>query len=414
MYSCSYFEEEEIILEGKREKIFVSEEKRLVKSLIKVTLPKPKSIEDWPQKGQNNSNHLFHFLSGEKLKKKWKVKVGKGEGARSPYISSPVIYKKNIFTVDNNYKVQSRDSISGKLNWTIELKEESVEKINFFGGLAAFDDFLFITTGLGNLYSIDYKTGKVLWKKNLLAQISSSSTIFNKKIFTITDDNQLLVNDMISGDSIWSHTGNLENVSIIGGVSPAIKNGSVYVTYSSGEIFALNESNGSIQWYENLTVSNLFNEGLISDIQSPPVIIDNDLLVSSVSGIFASFNLIDGQRNWELDFSTVNPISVSGQYIFMLETSNKLYCINKNNGKIAWAVQLKKNIKKKPVTWVGPILSSYRLILASSDGSILALSPYNGETLSLIRENESFTIQPIQAGKMIYLVSKEGELLTFE
>ena len=47
--SCSildYFEEEEIKLSGKREKVFKNEEKRLVKSLAKVVLPEPELIKD--------------------------------------------------------------------------------------------------------------------------------------------------------------------------------------------------------------------------------------------------------------------------------------------------------------------------------------------------------------------------------
>tara|TARA_X000000950_G_scaffold277605_1_gene367282 strand:+ start:45 stop:1337 length:1293 start_codon:yes stop_codon:yes gene_type:complete len=414
LFSCSYFEEEEIKLEGKRESIFLSDEKKLKKSFSKIILPDPKLIKDWPQTNQNNSNLLFHFLSGKKLKKKWKANVGKGESSREPYIGIPIIYNELIFTVDNNYNVQSRNYITGKLVWSKQLREESEEELSFIGGLVAKNNSLIISTGLGNLYSLDHKNGKLIWKKNLRAQVSSPPTISNEKVFTISDDNQLFVNELSSGDIIWTHTGNLENVSIMGGVTPAIKDGLVFVTYSSGEIFALNENNGSVQWYENLTLSNVLNEGLITDIQSPPVIVDENIFVSSASGVFVSMKVIDGKRNWELNFSTLNPISVSGDYIFLVDTDNKLYCINKNNGEIFWVVQLKKNHNKELINWVGPILSSHRLLLASSHGSILALSPYTGEILSLIKEKESFTIPPIQAGKMIYLVSKEGNLLSFE
>ena len=402
------------MLEGKRESIFITEEKKLKKTNSEIKLPKPELIFDWPQISQNNSNHLYHFLSGKKLKKKWKTSIGKGEDSRQPYIGLPIVYKDAIFTVDNNYEVQSRNRLSGKLLWSKQLKDESEEEQSFIGGLAAYDNYLIISTGLGNLYSLNLNNGELNWKKNLRTQISSPPTISNEKIFTISDDNQLFVNEINSGESIWTHSGNLETVSIIGGVSPAIKDGSVFVTYSSGEIFALNESNGSVQWYENLTLSNVLNEGMISDIQSPPVIVEDNLLVSSASGVFVSLKILDGKRNWELNFSTLNPISVSGDYIFMIDIENKLYCINENDGKIFWAVQLKKTYKKEIVNWVGPILTSHRLFLASSHGSILALSPYTGEILSLFKEKESFTIPPIQAGKMIYLVSKEGNLLSFE
>tara|TARA_B100000989_G_scaffold250971_1_gene198893 strand:+ start:768 stop:2027 length:1260 start_codon:yes stop_codon:yes gene_type:complete len=415
--SCSvldYFEEEEIKLTGKRERVFKNEEKRLVKSFSKVVLPEPKLVNDWPQSNQNISNHYYHFLSQNNLKKQWKIKIGKGKGKLGPFISKPIVYNNIIFTIDNKFKIEARNSEQGDLAWTKVLKEEKKEKIYFTGGLAASNNVLFITTGIGNIYALNYLNGNLIWKKNILTQISAPPLINKQKVFVTTDDNQLIVFDANNGDEIWDHSGNIENVSIIGGVNPAIKNGIVYVTYSTGEIYALSENNGSIQWYENLGDSVLFGEGLITDIQSPPVIFEDKLYVSSFSGQFVVFNLIDGQRNWELNLSTINPIVISGDYIFLTDTDNKLYCIEKKEGKIIWVVQLKKSSKKKVLSWVGPILSSYKLILASSEGKIISLSPYNGNVISISDEKESITIPPIHAGTYIFFLTEDGELIAYK
>ena len=415
--SCSildYFEDEEIKLLGKREKIFELGEKKFVKSESKVFLPKPIFIEDWPQNNHNKSNLLSHFLSGEKLKKRWEIKIGKGRGKIGPYIVSPIVYKNLIFTIDNHSKIQVRDSKTGKLIWARLLKDESEEEINFTGGLSAEDDILFITSGIGNIYALDSKSGKEIWKKNILTQISSPPVISNNKIFVITDDNQLVVLDILNGDEVWSHSGNIEYVSIIGGVNPAIKNGIVYVTYSSGEIYALNENNGTMQWYDNIGSSGILSDGLITDIQSPPVLSDEELYVSSFSGTFVAFKAINGERIWELNLSTINPIIISGKFIYLLDINNKLYCIEKDVGKIIWVVQLKQKLDEKDIVWVGPILTSNKLIFASSEGKIISLSPYSGEVLSVIDEDKVFTISPIQAGLILYFVTEEGELVAYK
>ncbi len=415
--SCSvldYFEEEEIKLTGKREKVFKSEEKKLVKSFSTVVLPEPKLIKDWSQSYQNTSNHSFHFLSQTNLKKQWKIKIGKGKSKLGPFIAKPIVYKNIIFTVDNRSKIEARNSEQGDLIWTKFFDEEKKEKIYFTGGLAANNDILFITTGIGNIYALNYSDGSLIWKKNILTQISAPPVVNKQKVFVTTDDNQLIVFDANNGDEIWDHSGNIENVSIVGGVNPAIKNGIVYVTYSTGEIYALNENNGSIQWYENLVDTVLFGEGLITDIQSPPVIFEDKLYVASFSGQFVVFNLIDGKRNWELNLSTINPIVISGDYIFLIDTENKLYCIEKSAGKIIWVVQLKKIQKKQLLSWVGPMLSSHKLVIASSEGKIISLSPYNGKILSISDEKESITISPIHAGTYIYFLTENGELIAYK
>ena len=415
--SCSvldYFEEEEIKLVGKREKVFELQEKKFIKSSSTVILPDPIYIKDWPQNNHNKSNLLSHFLSEERLKKRWEIKIGKGTGKIGPYIISPIVYKNLIFTIDNYSKIQVRDSKKGNLIWTKLLKDENDEEINFTGGLSAANETLFITSGIGNIYALDFKSGNEIWKKNILTQISSPPVVSNNKIFITTDDNQLVVLDTLNGDEIWSHSGNIEDVSIIGGVNPAIKNGIVYVTYSSGEIYALNENNGTIQWYDNIGGSGILSDGLITDIQSPPVIFDEELYVSSFSGTFAAFNAISGERIWELNLPTINPIIIAGKYIYLLDTNNKLYCIEKKAGKIIWVVQLKQKFDDKDIVWVGPILTSNRLIFASSEGKIISLSPYNGKMLSLVNEDKVFTISPIQAGLFLYFMTEEGELVAYK
>ena len=70
-------------------------------------------------------------------------------------------------------------------------------------------------------------------------QFSRPPLVFKNKVFVISDDNQVFALNINSGDTIWSHVGNIEEVSILGGSKPAIDNEILVVTYSSGEIYAL-------------------------------------------------------------------------------------------------------------------------------------------------------------------------------
>ena len=416
--SCSWFdglfEEEEIKLPGLREKVFEIQEKQVLRSELKVSLPLPKEIDNCAQTNQNPLNHIFHFSGNNKdLNKKWSVNIGEGEKKGKPYLATPVVYKNIVFTISNDSKLQARNFSNGGLIWAKILKEEEKENINFSGGLSVSENILIVSTGLGNVYALNYKTGNQLWKKNLLTQISAPPATFNKKIFLTTDDNQLLVLALLNGNTLWTHSGDIETVSIFGGVSPAVSNSNVFVTYTSGEIFALNEQNGNLLWDLNLNSDSQFNEILISDIQSPATIVNNTLFVSNSSGKIASIDVIDGEKNWELDLFTISPIVVSGEFIFLLTTENILYCLSKIDGKVVWASQLKRK-KKEQIFWVGPLLTSYKLILASSEGTILSLSPFTGEILSSKKIDEGVNIQPIQSGKSIFFVTKKGNLLAFE
>ena len=71
---------------------------------------------------------------------------------------------------------------------------------------------------------------------------------------------------------------------------------------------------------------------------------------------------------------------------------------------------IKNKKKNKEIVWFGPLLSTNKLILVSSDGLVLSLSPFSGKILSKIKFDESFLNNPIQVKENIYLISKQGTL----
>ena len=71
-YSCSYFEEKEEILPGKRENVFEFDNNLIIKANDRINISKSKNIQSWSQQNQNERNHLFHFKSKPSLKLKKK------------------------------------------------------------------------------------------------------------------------------------------------------------------------------------------------------------------------------------------------------------------------------------------------------------------------------------------------------
>ena len=71
---------------------------------------------------------------------------------------------------------------------------------------------------------------------------------------------------------------------------------------------------------------------------------------------------------------------------------------------------IKNEKKNQEIVWYGPLLSTNKLILVSSNGLVLSLSPFTGKTLSKINLDEKFLNNPIQVKKNIFLISKKGTL----
>src|SRR3546814_7718962 len=86
----------------------------------------------------------------------------------------------------------------------------------------------------------------------------------------------------------------------------------------------------------------------------------------------ASYELVTGQRLWEINAAGISTPWVAGEWLFVVTDDAQLLCIARATGKIRWISQLKhyENAKKKKnkMNWTGPVLTGGRLILVSTEG----------------------------------------------
>ena len=65
------------------------------------------------------------------------------------------------------------------------------------------------------------------------------------------------------------------------------------------------------------------------------------------------------------------------------------------------------------IRWTGPILVGDRLLLASSEGDLVSVSPYTGEILGRTSAGSAVTVPPAIADGTVYYLTDGGELLAF-
>ena len=410
LIGCSIFEEEEERLPGERISVFELDDKILLKANKRVEISEAVEISDWSQQHQNNQNHLFHFKSNKSLKPESKIRIGELTYDKIQHTVSPIIEKEFIYYCDKNFNLFSRNLETGKIKWKLKLDNEKTESLAFVGGYSIDKDYLIVTTSLGNIYAINKISGKLIWLKSFLVQFSRPPLVSKNKIFVITDDNQTFALSLNGGDKIWSHSGNIEEISIIGGSKPIITGNVILISYSSGEIYALNENDGSLVWFDNINDSNFFSRNTVNDIQAPLSAVDNLIFSPTFSDKLIAYNLKDGKKKWTVKLSSINPLVISGETIFALDTLGRLLCLDKKTGKLIWAVQLRISKDGEEVNWFGPLLSSNKLILTNSIGSVLSLSPFSGKILSKMKFDGVFVTHPIQNSKKGILISKNGTL----
>jgi outer membrane protein assembly factor BamB len=204
----------------------------------------------------------------------------------------------------------------------------------------------------------------------------------------------------------------------LGGAAPAVGGEVVVAPFSSGELDALAAENGRPLWSDNLASSrNLDVVATLADIRGRPVIDEGRVYAGSHSGRLASIDMRSGERAWQHESGSDYGPWVAGDYLYVVTTDQVLLCLTRNDGRVRWLRQLPRyeNEKKHedPIAWAGPILGGDRLIVVSSAGAALSISPYTGAPLGRQEIGAPAYLGPVIADNTLYVLTDDAELSAF-
>lgn len=384
----------------------------------KIALPPPEVVPSWPQAGGFSPHAMYHLALGADLHKAWSADVGEGGAKRRAFFTQPIVAGGMVFAMDAESNVSAFDLKTGSRLWKVDLEVKDADNGSYGGGLAYDHGGLFVTTSFSEIASLDPKSGKVKWRKPLPAPVRGAPTARAGRLIVITILNSTVALAEDDGRLLWTHSGIEEETLLMGGTSAAIDGNTVVAPYSSGELFALRVENGSQLWSDTLAIIKRTNEvATLTDIRGLPVVDKGRVFAASNSDTLAAIDLATGRRLWDRNVASIQTPWVAGDYLFVLTTTPSIACFRASTGQVVWVTPLQQwhdtEDKTGRIVWAGPVLASDRLIITSSEGTALSVSPYTGKILGQIDLPGSVTISPIVADKTLLIVTDDGELVAY-
>ena len=145
----------------------------------------------------------------------------------------------------------------------------------------------------------------------------------------------------------------------------------------------------------------------------------NTVYVGSHAGRTVALDIGNGERLWTAPDGPLNPVWPAGDSIFMVSDRNELLRLSARDGSRLWARKLPFFTNARPrrqneiYAHHGPIIAGGRLIIASNDGLMRFFNPQNGQSLGSVELPGGATTEPVVAGRTLYVVSTQGQLLAF-
>ncbi len=385
---------------------------------ISVVVPSPANNSDWAQSGGNAAKSVGHLALGSSPSRAWTVNVS-GTTKRARLAAAPVVSGGRLFVVDTDAMVHAFDTTNGARVWSIQMKVDSDGKPSRFGGgVSAEGSFVYATNGVGDVVALNASDGSEVWKVRPAGPLRGAPTLSNSNVYVMTQDNQIYALAMADGAVQWNEAGTVGLAGIFGVAAPAAGQGTVIAGYSSGELTAYRYENGRNLWNDALARTSISTSvATLSDIDADPVIDRGRVFALGQGGRMAAYELVTGQRIWELNIAGIATPVVAGEWVFVLTDDAKLLCIARPTGKVRWISQLSayKNDEKKknPISWTGPVLAGNRLIVASTEGDVVAVSPGEGASTTLFELDDGVSLPPVVAGNTLYILDNSGRISAF-
>lgn len=385
---------------------------------VSVVLPPAQVNADWAQVGGSASKSYGHLSLAENPARVWTASIA-GSSTSRRLAAAPVVGGGKLVAVGTDGMVHAFDAKTGRQLWRYRMEVANNLAAMAFGGGASIDSGrVYATNGVGEVVALDAETGNQIWKVQPAGPLRGSPTIAFGQVFVMTQDNQIFSLDAANGELVWQEGGSATQAGVFGVAAPAAGQGSIIAGYSSGELSAYRYENGRTLWADALARTSISTEvGALSDIDADPIIDDGRVYALGQGGRMAAYELLTGQRIWELNLSGISTPAIAGEWIFTLTDDARLLAIARSTGRVRWMTQLQRyrneKNRKDPIYWTGPVLASNQLWVASSRGMLYRVSTAEGSAFQYADLKQPVSLPPIVADNMLYILDDSGRITAY-
>ena len=386
---------------------------------VAVILPPAAENDAWAQPGGIANKSYGNPALAAAPARAWVVNI-EGANGRRRLAATPVIGGGRLFIEDALGVVRAYDAASGKPVWTRAYQQPGeVEAAVFGGGVSYGDGRVYATTGFGEVAAIDAATGKEIWKVKPAGPLRGAPTIAFGSLFVTTQNNEIHALSIDDGKEVWTESASPGESGVFGVAAPAAGQGTVIAGFSTGELVAYRYENGRQLWSDALARTSLSaSVGVLTDIDADPIIDHGRVYALGQGGRMAAYELVSGQRIWELNLAGISTPALAGDWLFVITDDARLLCIARSSGKVRWIAQLQRyeNARKKtnPIYWTGPTLAGDRLWVANSRGEVMSVDATEGQVKPFAKLGEPISLAPVVAKSTLYVMTDAGHIHAFK
>lgn len=335
-----------------------------------------------------------------KVEQLWNRSIGEGQG-KTWLKLEPAVDGERLFVADAQGLLVALKGDSGKVLWRKALQTR------VSGGVAAFDGKVLVGTLDGYLVALNQENGAELWRAPVTSEVLGVPATDGHVVVVQTIDDKLTGFSADDGHRLWQQDALQPVLTLRGGGSPLVVDGTVYAGFANGEARAYQLGNGSLLWEGRVAIPKGSSElERMVDVDGTPLLSGGAVYMVSYQGNVVALDPDSGRVIWAREASSFNRLAEGFGNLYVSDDQSVLSAVDQHSGNVIWSQKdLERRQLSAPVTW-----GSYVLV-GDFEGYLHIVSQLDGQLLGRTRVGSAgIRAKPVVSGDTVYIFGNSGQL----
>ncbi len=272
--------------------------------------------------------------------------------------------------------------------WTFKCEDEVRASPNSDGKL------LYIGAYDNNMYALDLKTGKLVWKYATDAGIATRPHVSDGRIIFGSED-RILYAVTNRGRLMWTcpTQGRIRS-------SAAVEFERAFFGSDDGKVYAVNAQNGQIVWEYDA----------VDPVRSSPVVGGDLLFIGTEDGAILGLEIRTGSLKWKAQAKravTATPAyDGKNEVLIVCSFDKSIYGFNPKNGYELWQTRTKQALISSPVIY------DNTMYVGGIDQNLYAINANSGKQLWKLDLGSKIVSTPAVTEEAIYIGTSGGDVVS--
>jgi outer membrane protein assembly factor BamB len=220
------------------------------------------------------------------------LKLGPNKGEKPIDVTAPAYYDGKVYGAFLDGSLVAGDAKTGKLVWKDHLHAELESSPLLVGGI------VYVGTDSTGVVAVDADSGKRVWDFDAPGEVKSSPSYHDGTVFDADYESAMFALDAKTGKLKWSSDTSKVPPYGEGGFfsSPAIAFGRVYAARDDGTVYAFDEKTGKVDWAFP-TGAAVYGSPAVAQVPGTPPTV----YIGSENGTLYALDAATGKVRWQED-----------------------------------------------------------------------------------------------------------------